>query len=191
MLEKQAQTSIVDVMKQLDDEARYFSAALLAEMTARGRGIQTELSRLSGISPAFICDLKNGRAEGSPEKCEALIKALGYQDYEGFIAKGRELENKRLRAGGVFRRSSGGKALDDKSRALIRNLRRRLELTRRNASELAQKLIATQEKHILAQEENMRLHKENEKLRHAGRDVERLSDPIVGDALTAPTANAK
>jgi len=177
-------------MKQLDDEARYFSAALLAEMTARGRGIQTELARLSGISPAFICDLKHGRAESSPEKREALIKALGYQDYEGFIAKGRELENNRLGAGGVFR-TPGGKALDDKSRALIRNLRRRLELSRQNASELAKKLIATQEKHILAQEENIRLHMENEKLRHAWRDVERLSDPIVGDAQTAPTANAK
>jgi transcriptional regulator with XRE-family HTH domain len=177
-------------MKQLDDEARYFSAALLAEMTARGRGIQTELARLSGISPAFICDLKHGRAESSPEKREALIKALGYQYYEEFIAKGRELENKRLRAGGVFR-SSGGEARDDKSRALIRSLRRRLELSRQNASELARKLIATQEKHILSQEENLRLHRENENLRRAGKDVERLSDPIVGDALTAPAAEAK
>jgi len=121
VLEKQARTSIVDVMKQLDDEARYFSAALLAEIAARGRGIQTELARLSGISPAFICDLKRGRSEGSPEKREALIKALGYPDYEGFIAKGRELENRRLRAGGVFRRSSGGKALDDKSRSHSRD----------------------------------------------------------------------
>jgi len=50
-------------MKMLDDEARYFSVALREEMATRGRGIQKELARRSGISTGLICDLKKGRTE--------------------------------------------------------------------------------------------------------------------------------
>jgi len=177
-------------MKQLDDEAKYFSAALREEMAARGRGIQKELALRSGISPGLICDLKKGRTGSSPQKREALVKALGGQGYEGFIAKGKELETKRLRngKGGGF---PGGEGESDKARRLVLNLRRRLEIFRRRAAVLAQKLIAMQEKHISAQEENLRLQREILSLQGAGRVEAALGDPVEGAGRSVPLVEAK
>jgi len=174
----------------LDDEARYFSVALREEMATRGRGIQKELARRSGISTGLICDLKKGRTGSSPEKREALVKALGGQCYEDFIAKGKELEKSRLRSSNGFS-SLDREGGDETSRRLILNLRRRVRIFRRKTNVLTQKLIAVQEKHISAQEENMRLQREMLNLQRAGRVDEAMGDPIGGAVRTAQIAEVK
>ena len=156
-------SGILYKMKPLDDEAILFCAALLAEMTARGRGIQKKLARQTGISSGLICDLRAGRTGGSPEKRQALAEALGYR-YEDFLAKGRELEEEKQRAQ-MKANSSSEEERENQFRTTIRNLSRRLENFRHRASVLAQKLITLQEKHIAAQEEITRLQRENDNLR--------------------------
>ena len=130
-------------------------------MAARGRGIQKELARKTGISTGLICDLRSGRTGGSREKRQALAEALGY-GYEEFIAKGRELERKKLRAQVA---NSPEEDREKKIRRTIRNLRLRLEKFRCEASVLAEKLVAMQEKHIAAQDEIIRLSQELDSLR--------------------------
>ena len=95
------------------------------------------------------------------------MKALGCQCYEDFIAKGKELEKKRLRTNDEFS-SPGRDAGDDEARRLILKLRLRVRVFRHRASVLTQKLMAMQEKHISVQEENMRLQREMLSLHRAG-----------------------
>ena len=150
-------------MTYLDDESRYFRAALLSEMTARGRGIQAELSRLTGITPSIICDLKFGRTGTSLKNRQALAKGLGY-GYEDFIAKGREMSGKK-RKGAAVAKSPAMKGRDEYINQTIRSLNRMLESCRRRVVVLSQKLIASQEKHIAANDEILRLHREMDSLR--------------------------
>ena len=194
-------------MKHLNDETRYFSAALLAEMASRGRGIQTKLARQTDISSGLICDLKRGRTGGSPETREALANALDYS-YEDFIAKGRKLEEenprdwREFRASGRARRArrAGKASTAEESSLFVKNLslKLRLKKAKRNESVLTYKLIAKHEeliavqaKYILAQEESMRLLQEVMGQRWKGRASEGLSDPLLGLALTAPMVEAK
>jgi hypothetical protein len=72
MLEIQKKKGKLFRMMYLDDEAKFFRAALMSEMTDRGRGIQAELSRLTGITPSIICDLKFGRTGTSQKNRQAL-----------------------------------------------------------------------------------------------------------------------
>ena len=179
-------------MNSWDDEARYFSAALLAEMASRGRGIQTKLARQTGISAGLICDFKRGRTGGSAKTREILANALDYS-YEDFIAKGRQLEEDSPRDWTEFRASNRAKSAwksgEAQSKLVIRNLnlKRRLKQVRRNEYVLTHKLIALQGKYILAQEEIMRLRQEvAASPRWKGRATEGLSDPLLGIARTAP-----
>jgi transcriptional regulator with XRE-family HTH domain len=169
-------------MKPVEEEAGYFRVALLYEMAARGRGIQGELARKSGISLGLISDLKKGRTGGSPEKREALASALGFS-YQDFIAKGKKLEKKRLRSGGGAS-SPEGEARDEKSQRLILSLRRRLAIFKSKIStqaqeikDLSQELIAMQKKHISAQEDIIRLQREDSGPRGL---EETLDDPTGG-----------
>ena len=182
-------------MKRADEQSIFFGAALLAEIAARGRGIQKKLAEQTGISVGMICDIKRGRTGCSLEKRQALAEALGY-NYGDFIAKGRELERDKLKKP-MAADSSGDSMRDEKSRLIIRNLKRQKELFRHRASVLALKLIAMQEKQIAAQEayitaqnEIMRLSRENENLRHAPQNPESLCDPLVRGGRTAPAIGA-
>ena len=73
-----------------------------------------------------------------------------------------------------------GRAKGDKSRVIIKGLRRELATARHMASVLIQKLITAQERHISAQEEIIRLHKEVHKLQLSKRDARGLGDPLAG-----------
>ena len=68
----------------------------------------------------------------------------------------------------------------DKSKVIIKGLRRELANARHMASVLIQKLITVQERHISAQEEIMRLHKEVHKLQLSKREAKGLGDPLAG-----------
>ena len=170
-----------ECMKQLNEEVRYFSAALRAEMTARGRGIQKELSLQTGISISMICDLRKGRTGASSQKRKALAQALGYQKYEDFIAKGRSLEEERLQAPAKARLKVV-QVSDNTISDNTRGLEFKLETANHRAYVLAEKLIAMQERHISAQEEIVRLHKEVHKLQLSKRGIKALCGPIEGIA---------
>jgi len=183
-------------MKHLDDEAKYFSLAFIAEITTRGRGIQKELSRVTGISTALISDLKKGRTVGSHKNRQALAKALDYS-YMDFIAKGRMLAGEKP-GGHETADFPDVEARYEQFRLKIKTLRQNVTRFRTKASILAQKLITMQEKHIAfqekyitAQDEIMQLHLENEKLRQLGRGSEDLRCPPVGGARTAPIIDAE
>jgi len=183
-------------MKHLDDEAKYFSLAFIAEITTRGRGIQKELSRVTGISTALISDLKKGRTVGSHKNRQALAKALGYS-YMDFIAKGRTLAEEKP-GGHETADSLGVEARYEQFRLKIKTLRKNVIHFRAKASILAQKLITMQEKHIAfqekyitAQDEIMQLRMDNENLRQLRQDSEGLRRPPVGGARTAPVIDAE
>ena len=120
-------------MTYLNDEAKFFRAALMSEMTDRGRGIQAELSRLTGITPSIICDLKFGRTGTTRKNRQTLAKALGY-GYEDFIAKGRELSGWKRKAPAV--KSPAVKGRDEYITQTIRKLNRMLESCRHRIGQM-------------------------------------------------------
>ncbi|MDR1609148.1 MAG: helix-turn-helix transcriptional regulator [Deltaproteobacteria bacterium] len=78
-------------MKNRDDD-RAFVLAFKAEIKKRGFGAQTDLAEKSGVSKSLINDIINGRTFGKVKTHKALALALGFMDFEGFLAIGRKLE---------------------------------------------------------------------------------------------------
>jgi transcriptional regulator with XRE-family HTH domain len=77
-------------MKNRDDD-RAFVKALKAEIKKRGFGAQTELADKAGVSKSLINDIINGRTFGKVKTHQILASALGFQDFEAFLAEGRKI----------------------------------------------------------------------------------------------------
>ncbi|MDR2141474.1 MAG: helix-turn-helix transcriptional regulator [Deltaproteobacteria bacterium] len=64
---------------------RAFALAFKSEIQKLGFGGQTKVAKKSGVSKSMINDILNGRTFGSLETQQALVKALGYEDFKIFL----------------------------------------------------------------------------------------------------------
>lgn len=74
--------------------ARYFVAALKAELDDQPRGARSRTARLAQVPTSLLTDITKGRKYGSEETRRAIVAALGW-DYEEFLKYGQCLEEGR------------------------------------------------------------------------------------------------